>query len=602
MTPLEYARRFIFFWKDSPIHSEFDERKYPMISAPLMALNDIDVKDLIVFGATQTVKSVLLEIATAYRLDICRKTVLAVAQTDDDAREFAKEKLNPFLARIEGLSSTCTSKQTLSGWTWALNSLIISGPGLNAQNSKSACYVHTDESHLWCYNNPGAMAALGDRSGLRWDRQQLDTTTAPDAGTECDIRFGNGRKNEFHLGCIRCGKLIWPLWLEASREAYNGVQVFQWDDNQSETAMIDSLRFVCPHCDREIKDTRHNRVDMDEGAAYVPMNPNPKPGFDSYRWNAFSPRWKAWRDLFGIYLGAIASAKNGDLKPYENWVKKQEVRSWTGQFPTLGDSTRGRNYSLGEIPIEVIEPDTFRTCSADQQEKGGFHLWVQIDIWHKDGSSKRLWYGRCTSYADMELLRLRFKVDNQRGGLVKATAIDYGQGVREREIFSACGRYKWLAMKSSDEASYGHSIRLAGQQTKIIQLPFSEERLEFANIGKQSMDGVKMQGAGVPAGCCVSRMWSKPVVYGLMFALKNGVAEREYGVAKDIAPEYIEGLHSYMPGETKDPVTHLPKPIRWIKVAENDHSFITSCQSLTLAVIAGFYPLAKPETKLLQPR
>ncbi len=116
MNALDYARKYIWFWKDSPIYGPFDDIKYPFLREPLLELSNIRVKDLCVWGAAQTVKTILKQIATAYALDVMRCSVLAVAQTDDDAKEDAKMKLNPFLKRIKSLADTAISAQTLNGW------------------------------------------------------------------------------------------------------------------------------------------------------------------------------------------------------------------------------------------------------------------------------------------------------------------------------------------------------------------------------------------------------------------------------------------------------------------------------------------------------
>lgn len=600
MNGLQYAEKKVFLWQSSPVMGPFNAALYPFVIDPLLTLDDILCKALVLYGPTQSFKTVFLQIALAYLLDMRRKSVLAVAQTDDDADDFARIKLIPFLERIWSLVNTTKkgrSGQTLASWLWANHELIISGPGSNAQESKSVAYLITDEAHRWCVSNPGALTALRNRMGDRWDRMEIHGTTAADAGTEIDILYHQGQQSEWHLRCVHCDKLIWPLWRDASRAFYNGKEVFQWKDSQSETETLDSIVFVCPHCDKPIPDTRHNRIDMDEGAQYVPFNASADPSVRSFRWNAFAPRWKPHRDMLAKYLSAIHSAKLGELKPYEDWVKKQEVRSWTGEYPMLGDSTRGRNYMLGDVKIEVVESNHFRTCSADQQEKGGFHLKVQIDEWDRDGKSKRLLYDpECATYAEMEEARIRYGVMNREvKGEPKciATAIDYGQGMREREIFAACANFKWLAMKSSDVMEFAHIIQVSGQMTKTFMMPYSEPQMQSATVGTKAQG--TFRGKGLPPGFCVACTWSKPTIYGIFYALKNGDTEREYAIATDIHADYISELHSYTPSFPNDAKTHVPKPILWVKTAPQDHSWVTSCQSLILAIMAGFFPMAKRE-------
>lgn len=596
MNALEYARKYVLFWKDSPITGAFDDGRYKMLRKPLLSVSDIACKDLVIFGPAQSVKTVLNEIATAYALDYLRCSVLAVAQTDDDAKEYARTKLNPFLRRLKALLNTAITAQTLGGWMWATNELIISGPGENAQNSKSVRRVHTDEAHLYHKSNPGALVALNGRMGLRWDRQQLDTTTAPDAGSECDLRFHNGRQNEWHLSCIKCGKLFMPLWKDASRASYNGHEVFQWEESQSETATLDSIRLHCPHCDSEFSDTRFTREGLDEGADYIPQKPNADDAWNSFRWNAFAPMWMPWRDLFGIYRNAIASAKVGELQPYRDWVTKREVRTWTGEYPMLGDSTRGRNYMLGDIQKE---PDTLLTMTIDQQEgKGGqgFHLWCGIDRWFRDGNSHRVAYERKATYDDAKAMQITFGVKDEN------TAIDYGQGMREREIFAACARFHWIALKSGDDDSYSHVIATPGKVSQVISLPYSASFLESAHVGTTSQKGIltRARGGQVPPGFCIARMWSKPKLYAIFYALKDGDTGKSYNIAKDMPSDYLDQIHAYIPGEAMDKATGTVKKVIWRKVRNDDHAWVVSVQNMLMAILAGFFPMSKREVTTIE--
>lgn len=590
MNAIEYARRNVFLWQSSPVSGQWDDRKYPFVRGPLMALDDVHCKCLVLYGPTQSFKTVCLQVATAYRLDMKRKSLMAVAQTDDDAAKFYTVKLSPFLSRIKSLDETVlegVANRKIGLWRWPTHEMIVTGPGVNAQQSDSVCYLHTDESHVWSAASPGAMASLDNRMGGRWDRAAFHVTTAADAGTEIDIVYHKGQQNEWHQSCIHCQKLIWPLWIEASRKEYNGHEVFQWRETQSEQETLDSIRMVCPHCDREIEDTAPNRRDLDEGAQYVRKNADSDRAFNSFRWNAFAPRWKAYRDLLAIYLKALQSAKLGDVAPYVDWVTKQEVRSNTGEFPMLGDSTRGRNYSLGEIPTECVE-NRLRTCSIDQQEgKGGegFHLWVQIDEWEQNGNSRRLFYGKCFTYQDARAKQLEYKVKDGQ------TAIDYGQGMREREIFAICEKYRWIAMKSTDEEYFSHEIRRVGGASEWVKLPYSDTELQSASVGRVDMKKIRIRGKVAPQGFAISRLWSKPKVYAIMYRLKSGMTDREYGVARDMSADYVRQLHSYVPSEPVDKATRVSKAPIWRKVATDDHAFVTSCQSLILAIVAGFFQL-----------
>jgi len=226
-----------------------------------------------------------------------------------------------------------------------------------------------------------------------------------------------------------------------------------------------------------------------------------------------------------------------------------------------------------------------------------------VDEWEKDGSSKRLFYDRVNTYEDAYAIQHRYGVENvgPRKELM-GVGIDYGQGMRQREIFAACARFKWLALKSTDEKEFAHQLPSPGQQTQMHYLPYSVTQLQSSTVGTKNQGTIVMQRRGVPEGFCISRLWSKPTIYPILYALKNGVTDRQFLIAKDIAQSYIDQLHAYSPSEPKDRTTNVPKPIQWIKIAPDDHSFVCSCQSLLLAIIAGFFPMTFEKTETLAPK
>lgn len=597
MTAIEYARKNVFFWQtDSPIGGKFDDSKYPLVRAQLLSLSDPYCKCSVHYGPTQSIKTVLLEIAAAYFLDFKRKTTLITAQSDDDAREFATIKLIPALERWGNLKNTLKTGRysaTLSHWLWPSHELIISGPGPNAQNSKSCFVLLTDEGHLINVQYPGAFEALDDRMGLKWNRRAAHFTTAADLGATVDKRFKLGRVNEWCIRCPDCNQLFQPLWEENSKELYNGHRVFI-ADGPMESAPLDSIRMRCPHCDiRDLVDHPRLRKEMDEGADYIATNPDADKSIDSFRWNAFGPRWKAWRDLLAIYQSAIASAKLGDLAPYENWTKKQLVQTWTGDFPLLGSHGGGRNYDRASL---VRRPDSIRVCSFDLQEglgNEGWHLWGQVDEFDIGGSSRRVDYKKLAAWSDARAFQL------DHGAQDKNTGCDFG--ARAREVFGRCAEYHWLALKSGDEEGFEHPIgRNKDGSVIYTRLPYSTDRVENPMSGRAALNSIAAQKrkripifarGQVPLGWCRSKLWSKPAVYPLLYALKSGQTGREYGIASDMPEKYEAQLHSYVPRDDPDKKTNTVRKVLWVKIRTHDHAWITSAQCLIMAIQSGYYSL-----------
>ena len=118
--------------------------------------------------------------ATGYRLDMLRKSILFVAQSDDDAKEFAQVKLNPFLKRIPQLVATLKNEkyaQTNMQWLWPTHELIISGPGERVMDAASA-YVTVDMMRNVFYNGTAKKA---QREGMDFAGKTGTTSNFVDA-------------------------------------------------------------------------------------------------------------------------------------------------------------------------------------------------------------------------------------------------------------------------------------------------------------------------------------------------------------------------------------------------------------------------------------
>lgn len=571
---LEYARKHVNFWQSSPIVGQFDDAKYPFIRKPLLSLEDIDARETVVYGPTQSMKTVFAQIATSYRLAVHQCSILITAQSDDDVDEFSKVKMRPFIERLPHLINTVAAKPTINLIQWPSYELILSGPGENASESKSVRFWHSDESHRY---GAGRMASLANRCGYRWNRHMLHTTTAADAGMEVDAKFHKGNQQEWHVRCLHCNALFQPLWEDESRRVYNGHRVFQWLDNGSETETLDSIRYVCPHCDKPIDNLPRNRVEMDDGADYIAMNPSADKTALSFRWNAFATRYKPLRDLLSIYLSAIESAKLGDFKPFEDWTKKHEVRTWDGQIPQVGIVSLGRDHELSGI--EVIEGDLV-LGSCDIQDAGGFHIWALADVWHNNGDSKRIAYDKLASFDDLRAWQLRRGIRDFVPGKDRHPFMVLDHGHREPEVFSACARWNWLGLKSTDEESFSHIITRRNMPPITVEKPWSVVRTGNPLLGRA--------GAGI-AKLCASRLWSKPRLYQLLYRLKQAETPRKYSIATDINPQFVDQLHSYIPAASIDKKTGSLAKTYWRKIKKDDHSFVCAAQSLLLAIIHGQY-------------
>ena len=74
-------------------------------------------------------------------------------------------------------------------------------------------------------------------------------------------------------------------------------------------------------------------------------------------------------------------------------------------------------------------------------------------------------------------------------------------------------------------------------------------------------------------------LWSKPRIFPMMYALKNGETPRKYSVATDFSPVFVEQLHSFIPISDKNKKTSVDSKPYWKKVKQAKH-YQTACDRM----------------------
>lgn len=582
MKTRDFAAKFIRFDKASPISGAFDLSKYPFLGAPMDTADDIECKRLVIYKASSCMGTVLGQIINSKRIVCDVGDQKMVCQTDDDAEKWSKTRGKEWLRSIPDAMRLLSSEQhaiTNSLWLFRHKFLEISGPGINSAQSVQVRYLQTDESHLEAYG-PGRLVEFEKRLGGRFDRQATHITTAADEGKEVDQLFKLGSQNEWHWRCPKCASLVWPLWVDDSKEFYNGHIVL---DNFG-----DSIVFSCPNCSYTAADTARNRYELTRDGDYVAKNPRAPKETQSFRWSSWAAaHWMEWKTFRIEYESAMERARLGDIKPFEDFTKKRKCKSWVPVLPDTGE-TRVSNYKAGEVWI--TNEAHCRICSFDFQEgKGadGVHWWGQVDEFSLNGDSRRIDFRRLESWADCRALQLHHNVNNSD------TFCDAGH--RSKEVFAHCAAWKWYALISTDKDEFTHKVKVNGEEQLVTNPYYTQTKLQDSMSGKHAeflkRRGVILARGPLPEGWCYSRTWSKPNIGFLLLRLKDGRLGREYGIASDLIEEYSKQLNSYIESESVFKSTGRRERVLK-QVSDNDHAFATSSQNLLGSIIRGFFPVS----------
>jgi hypothetical protein len=580
---IDFAHRKIVFDESSAITGRFDIRKYRMLERPLADLDDIRIKRMVWYKASSAMGTVALQVAMAWRLDQRPGNIVAVMQSDEDAKDWMATRGRKWLRRIDGLTDTMSAEKynaTLGRWLWPHQWLLVTGPGENAQQSKQCSYLFTDESHVKAFEE-GDLASFEERMSKRWNRQALHVSTAADAGKEVDRYYYDGQQNEWHLRCPKCAELVWPLWEDDAKDFYNGEKVFRFDEHSA------SPEFVCPHCGATAQDNARERYALHEHGDYVPQNPSAPIETQSYRWSCFAAHWIPWAEALSKYREAIEAAKLGNLQPLENFEKKRLCKSYVPKLPDFGDTKTG-GYKLGDA-WDCGDSIRFLTVDFQAGKRGeSSHFWCLVTQWKPNGDSRRVAYRKVLTWEDVRATQLEFDVQSRN--------VFVDSGHENRTVFLNCSRWKWFATRGTDEDQLYHKVK-SKSGVELLAMPYGQATLENGNIGSSNarLKGVHLRGVA-PEGwaCCIAI--SNPQIYGYLHALHTGQSGRYFGIASDMPREYMDGFPAFIPTTETVRKTGISR-IFWRKVKAFEHPWDCESVALMAAIRAGFYPLANVRTE-----
>lgn len=576
MTTLEFARKYIRFEKSgTPITGPFREEFYPFILGPFEAADDIRCKRLVIYKAASCMGTVVGQIINAKRIVCDVGDQKMVCQTDDDAEIWSKTRGKEWLRSIDdAMRLVSRDKYAITNTLWMFRHkfLEISGPGISSAQSVQVRYLQTDEAHLQTYER-GRLAEFEKRMGGRWNRQSTHITTAPNEGREVDVFYTAGDQSEWHWRCPNCEYLVWPLWGERAKKFYDQ-PVFERNGAQ--------VMFRCPFCGNPKGDTARERYELNRNGDYLAQNPGADVGTRSFRWSVFAAHWIPWSDIATEHDSTIAAARNGDLKPLEDFEKKRLCFQWRPYLPDWGDGKGASDYNLGDAwecgeYVRILAADV-QAGKADE----GAHLWALVTQWDRMGNSRRLAYRRVETFGQLESLREEFKVESKN--------VHVDSGHENRMVFRECGRRKWYATRGSDAAEILHTIERDGKLLSF-PMPYSQTEPQSGVVGEKQPDRLKRVRKGnLPHGWAYCIVMANPTLYGYLSALIGGASGRYFGIAKDFPAEYTSLMPAFIPHVVKD--KQQREKIVW-KQVRAAHPWDCEVQSLVGAMRAGYFPVGK---------
>lgn len=550
--------------KGSPHGDVFNAELTPWLKEPLEAFTDNRNREITLQCAVQGGKSTMLTVAAAWAMAHDPAPMMINCQTDDDAKDYAKERFRPSIESVPEIAARLPddkSHNSICSISLSDMFVIIQGANMTNLQSKSIRWLFNDEVAFW--KDGGLLDHARKRATMFWNRRIVNVSTAGDTGSDMDMAFEAGDKREWNFGCIECSRPFEPsfelLKFDDARKA---------DGNWDYYKVKDVAHLECPHCAAKIYHTERNAKRLNDGARYVATNPTPRPGHVSFRFNALvlPPSVLSWGELAVEFLTAKALFDAGHDVAMREFKTKRQAKSWDALTARHAEEIKVTDSDY-ETPSNLRAPEFWpgemaRFMAVDVQQD---HLWAGVRAFNESGESRLVTFRRLLDWDDVKALGVECGVEPEM------TVID--SGYRTGAVYEACCVYGWRALRGEDRRGF----------------TVTQGQGKFERCWKEG-DPVLPTTREIPLPrrqeYCPMAYWSNPTVKDFLHRLKTGKGAY-WQVPRDIGADYL----SQIDGERKLPKLNKATgrtEMRWVSIGKRgNHAWDVECMLLVCAMAYG---------------
>ena len=413
----------------------------PYIREPLNSIADPEVTDLCLCFGSQTSKTTAMMIGAAWRMVNNPVPTIWVMPSEHLARSFSENRWQPMVDDCDKLRALKPSnvhrfKTLEQQFRDCTLTFIGSNSPANLASRPAGLLImdETDKFAVSTKREAGAVALAENRTKSYTNALRIKSSTPTTLDGEIWQSFMQGDQRYYYVPCPHCSAMQRLVWSQVKWDESARIDQTIWNEDQVRATAY----YECEHCKQKITDGHKTR--MLRSGEWRAVNPNAARGRRSYHLNSLYAPWRScsFGELAIVFLRQKASLiglqdfVNGALA--EPWIddaeKQEEVKA------TASDYLSG----------DAWEETEFSAMTVDVQDAGGRHFWAVIRDWAKDGRSRGRWAGRVESWDDLERIREEQKI--------RPPCVFIDSAFATREVYYACCRFGWVALRGSDNESF----------------------------------------------------------------------------------------------------------------------------------------------------
>jgi hypothetical protein len=525
----------------------------PYVREPLECFANPEVSDLCLCFGSQTSKTTCMMIGAAWRMVNNPVPTIWVMPSEHLARSFSENRWQPMVDDCEKLRALKPSNvhrfKTLEQQFRDCTLTFIGSNSPANLASRPAGLLIMDETDKFAMPNEreaGAVALAENRTKAYTNALRVKSSTPTTADGEIWTAFLQGDQRFYFLPCPHCSAMQRLVWAQVKWDQQARTEAGEWNEDAVRT----SAYYECEACKEKITDGHKTR--MLRAGEWRPINPNASSGRRSYHLNSLYAPWRScgFGELAVVFLRQKASLLglqdfvNGALA--EPWVddadKQEEIKV------AASDYISGSRWDEAE----------FSAMTVDVQDQGGRHFWCVIRDWSKDGRSRGRWAGRVESWDDLERIR--------EENTIRPPCVFVDSAFATREVYFACCRFGWVALRGSDNESFTWSD--GGR--KVQRAYARPERGDPAGGGKWDSGTLARR-------TCPLIKFSAPTCEDILDALRKTDPPR-WEFPKDFPVDWHQHMSSTIKRKMRNPITGAVKS-KWV-VQRSMPNHLRDCEKM----------------------
>ncbi|MEA3207672.1 MAG: hypothetical protein QOE70_729 [Chthoniobacter sp.] len=585
----EWAEEHIYLSeRSSALPGKFSTQLTPYIREPLQAYADRSITDMALCFGTQTAKTTIIMVGTAYRIVNDPTPTLWVMPNIDLAKSFSKTRWQPMVNDCPPLALQKPDDRHLFGTTEQhFDKVTLNFVGSNSASnlaSRPAGLLNMDETDKFKMESDreaGALQLAEERTKTFFYPLRVKTSTPTTIHGDIWREFLLGDQRFYNMPCPHCQELI-TFKFTTHHEKHGDCGLRWWRESEEEAKTegewdMEKVRkntyYKAQCCGGEIFD--RDKPAMLRDGVWIATFLRAEPGRRSYHLNSLYSllgRECRWGNIAVKWLQT-----KGSITKRHNFINSTLAEPWDEERAVDDDPIFMETYGAEALPTERTT-----ILSADLQEG---HLWAIARSWapiSKEKPNGESWLLHASKVVggmeELRELQLTYKVESQNVIL----DIAHFTNAASRWLVENGWRGAW----GSDKKGFVHTLD-SGQ--RVIRA-WSPVNYRDPMLGTRSASDVNAKAMYV--------YWSNDAIKDL-FAVLRFTEPTIFHVHTDVPPEYQRHLNAEIKTTKKSYQTGRVTYF-WKQLRKDNHLLDAECMNLMRALRLGLVPMPEDQPYAVQ--